>query len=65
MDNLAKILTQRVYRFFSDDAIYIDGPLGVHTGIDAIRAELLSFLAMAPNTTMDIKTLAAGWGAPS
>ena len=31
-------------------------------GIDAIRAELQSFLAMAPNTTMDIKTLAASGG---
>ena len=51
-----------VIGFFSDDAIYIDGPRGVHTGIDAIRAELLSFLAMAPNTTMDIKTLAASGG---
>jgi limonene-1,2-epoxide hydrolase len=32
--------------FFSDDALFIDGPRGVHQGIDAIRSELESELAM-------------------
>ena len=26
--------------FFKDDAVFIDGPRGVHRGIDAIRSEL-------------------------
>ncbi len=26
--------------FFSDDAVWIDGPRGVHRGLDAIRTEL-------------------------
>jgi limonene-1,2-epoxide hydrolase len=48
-----------VIGFFSDDAVYIDGPRGVHTGIKAIRTELQSQLKMVPNTIVDIKTLAA------
>jgi limonene-1,2-epoxide hydrolase len=48
-----------VVEFLSDDAVYIDGPRGVHTGIAAIRAELQAQLAMVPNTTVDIKALAA------
>jgi len=48
--------------FFSDDAVYIDGPRGVHTGIDAIRAELQSQLAMVRYTRVNIKSLAASGG---
>ncbi|MGV0742883.1 nuclear transport factor 2 family protein [Mycolicibacterium sp. XJ870] len=48
--------------FFSDDAVYIDGPRGVHRGIDAIRTELQSIFAMVPSTTVDIKTLAISDG---
>ncbi len=48
--------------FFSDDAVFIDGPRGVHTGIIAIRTELQSMLAMVPNTTLDIKALASSGG---
>ena len=51
-----------VIGFFSDDAVYIDGPRGVHRGIKAIRTELQSQLAMVPNTTVDIKSLAASGG---
>jgi limonene-1,2-epoxide hydrolase len=51
-----------VVGFFSDDAVYIDGPRGVHRGINAIRTELQSQLAMVPNTTVDINTLAASGG---
>ena len=51
-----------VIGFFSDDAVYIDGPRGVHTGIDAIRTELQSQLAMVPNTTIDVKALAESQG---
>jgi limonene-1,2-epoxide hydrolase len=51
-----------VIGFFTDDAVYIDGPRGVHNGINAIRTELQSQLEMVPNTTVDIKTLAASGG---
>lgn len=51
-----------VVGFFSDDAVYIDGPRGVHRGVNVIRTELQSQLAMVPNTTVDIKTLAASGG---
>jgi limonene-1,2-epoxide hydrolase len=51
-----------VVGFFSEDAVYIDGPRGVHPGIDAIRTELQSMLMMVPNTTVDIKALAANEG---
>jgi limonene-1,2-epoxide hydrolase len=44
--------------FFSDDAVYIDGPRGVHRGIDAIRSEFATLAQMVPSTTVDIKFLA-------
>lgn len=43
--------------FFSDDAVYIDGPRGVHRGIDAIRSEFATLAQMVPSTTVDIKFL--------
>lgn len=43
--------------FFSEDAVYIDGPRGTHTGVEAIRAEFDSIVAIVPNTTVDIKSL--------
>ena len=51
-----------VIGFFSDDAVYIDGPRGVHRGIKALRTELQSQLAMVPNTTVYIKSVAASGG---
>lgn len=44
--------------FFSDGAVYIDGPRGVHRGIDAIRGEFAALAEMVPSTTVDIKFLA-------
>ena len=52
-----------VIGFFDDHAVYIDGPRGVHRGINAIRTELQSQLEMVPNTMVDIETLAASEGA--
>jgi limonene-1,2-epoxide hydrolase len=43
--------------FFSDDAVYIDGPRGVHRGIEAIRSEFATLAAIVPSTSVDIKTL--------
>jgi limonene-1,2-epoxide hydrolase len=48
--------------FFSQDAVYTDGPRGVHRGIDAIRAELAAMIKMVPSTAIDIKTLVANGG---
>ena len=48
--------------FISDDAVYTDGPRGVHHGIDAIRAELGAQVKIAPSTVIDIKTLVAKGG---
>ena len=48
--------------FFSDDAVYIDGPRGVHRGVDAIRTEFQSIVAMVPSTMVDIKSLAIADG---
>jgi limonene-1,2-epoxide hydrolase len=48
--------------FFTDDAVYTDGPRGVHRGIDAIRAELGTMVKMIPSTSIDIKTLVADGG---
>ena len=41
--------------YFSDEAVYIDGPRGVHRGIDAIRSEFAALAEMVPSTTVDIK----------
>jgi limonene-1,2-epoxide hydrolase len=48
--------------FFTDDAVYTDGPRGVHRGIDAIRAELGAMVKMIPSTDIDTKTLVANGG---
>ena len=48
--------------FFADDAVYTDGPRGVHRGVDAIRAELGAMVEMVPSTAIDIKVLVADGG---
>ena len=48
--------------FFSNDAVYTDGPRGTHRGIDAIRAELGAMVKIVPSTTIDIKKLVANGG---
>ena len=48
--------------FISDDAVYTDGPRGVHHGIDAIRAELGPMVKIVPSTSIDIKKLVAEGG---
>ena len=48
--------------FISDDAVYTDGPRGVHHGIDAIRAELETMVKVVPSTSVDIKKLVASGG---
>jgi limonene-1,2-epoxide hydrolase len=49
--------------FFSDDAVFIDGPRGVHRGVDAIRSELEAELAMGfGNVMIDVNSLVANGG---
>ncbi|HXO82415.1 MAG TPA: nuclear transport factor 2 family protein [Mycobacterium sp.] len=48
--------------FFSDDAIYTDGPRGTSRGVEAIKAEMLSTLEMVPSTTANVKNLVASGG---
>jgi limonene-1,2-epoxide hydrolase len=46
--------------FFSDDAVWIDGPNGTHRGKDAINSELTKQLAMGyVMLGMDVKSLVA------
>jgi limonene-1,2-epoxide hydrolase len=49
--------------FFSDDAVFIDGPRGVHRGADAIRSEFEAELAMGfGSIAIDVKSLVANGG---
>jgi limonene-1,2-epoxide hydrolase len=49
--------------FFSDDAVFIDGPRGVYRGIDAIRAELKDEISMGfGGTKIDVDSLVANDG---
>ena len=48
--------------FFSDDAVYTDGPRGTHHGIDAIKRELQSFVKTIPSTTIELMTLVSEGG---
>ena len=49
--------------FFSDDAVFLDGPRGVHRGVDAIRSELEAEFAMGfGNVKIDVHSLVADGG---
>jgi limonene-1,2-epoxide hydrolase len=48
--------------FISEDAVYINGPRGVHHGIGAIKALIQSFVKVTPSTIVDVKTLVANGG---
>jgi limonene-1,2-epoxide hydrolase len=47
--------------YFDDDAVWIDGPRGVHRGVDAITAALEADIAMGfPSVfTIEVKSLVA------
>ncbi|OBA82670.1 hypothetical protein A9W99_11200 [Mycobacterium sp. 1164966.3] len=47
--------------YFSDDAVFIDGPRGIHEGIDAIRTEMQS-MAMLSSFSVEIRALVASGG---
>jgi limonene-1,2-epoxide hydrolase len=49
--------------FFSDGAVYVDGPLGSHCGVDAIKSEFERQLAIGfGSVTIDVKALVADGG---
>jgi limonene-1,2-epoxide hydrolase len=49
--------------FFSDDAVFIDGPRGVHKGIDAIRSALEDAISMGfGGVRIDVNSLVAQGG---
>ena len=49
--------------FFSDDAVFIDGPRGVHRGKEAIRSEFEAELAMGfESIKIDVNSLVANSG---
>jgi limonene-1,2-epoxide hydrolase len=48
--------------FFSDDAVWTDGPRGTYRGVDAIRAEIESQVQLVPSLTVEVKNLVATGG---
>lgn len=49
--------------YFSDDAVFIDGPRGVHRGRDAIRSEFDAELSMGfESIEIDVNSLVADGG---
>ena len=49
--------------FFSDDAVFIDGPRGVHRGKEAIRSEFEAELAMGfESIKIDVNSLVGNGG---
>ena len=48
--------------FFDDDAVWVDGPRGVHRGVDAIKYELIAQLAESEGVTVDVKSLVTDGG---
>jgi limonene-1,2-epoxide hydrolase len=52
----------RLASFLADDAIWIDGPNGVHGGASAIVEELMRQLTIPSDFWMEIDTLLAGDG---
>ena len=51
-----------VIGFFSEDAVYTDGPRGTYSGTDEIRAEMETIVQLVPSTTADVKSLVASGG---
>lgn len=62
MDTWPRSDIDEIVAFFSDEAVYTDGPSGTYHGADAIKAEMLSLLDLVPSTTADVKNLAASGG---
>jgi limonene-1,2-epoxide hydrolase len=48
--------------FFSDDAVWTDGPRGTYRGVTAIRAEMESQVQLVPSLVVEVKNLVATGG---
>jgi limonene-1,2-epoxide hydrolase len=48
--------------FFSDDAVWTDGPRGTYRGVNAIRAEIESQVQLVPSLTVEVENLVATGG---
>jgi limonene-1,2-epoxide hydrolase len=59
MDTWPRGDLDEIVAFFSDDAVYTDGPRGTSRGAEAIRAEMSPLLEMVPSTTAEVKNLVA------
>lgn len=62
MDTWPRSDIDEMMAFFSDDAVYTDGPRGTNRGAEAIRTEMLSTLEVVPSTTVEVKNLVASGG---
>jgi limonene-1,2-epoxide hydrolase len=52
--------TSRLAVFLADDAVWVDGPNGVHRGSSAVVDELMRQLTMTRDSWIEIDTLLAG-----
>lgn len=50
---------RRLATFLADDAVWVDGPNGVHVGASAFARELVRQLTIPDNSWMEIDTLLA------
>jgi limonene-1,2-epoxide hydrolase len=48
--------------FFSDDAVWTDGPRGTYRGVTAIRAEIESQVQLVPSLVVEVNNLVATGG---
>ena len=59
---LKKSDVDELVSFFSDDAVWTDGPRGTYRGITAIRAEIGSQVQLVPSLMVEVKNLVATGG---
>jgi limonene-1,2-epoxide hydrolase len=53
---------EELVSFFSDDAVWTDGPRGTYRGVTAIRAEIESQVQLVPSLVVEVKNLVATGG---
>jgi limonene-1,2-epoxide hydrolase len=53
---------EKLAKLFAEDAVWVDGPNGVHNGAQAIVAELVRQLSIFPGQWVEVDTLIADGG---
>lgn len=53
---------EKLAQLFADDAVWVDGPNGVHRGARAVVEELTRQLSIFPNQWVEVDTLVADGG---